>query len=460
MTLAQQQPKPIMYVKAVVIFLMSSLLLSTAYARQPNFIVVFIDDMGYGDIGPFGSKINQTPHLERMASEGIKLTSFYASPVCTPSRAALMTGCYPKRVGLGRGSWGVVLFPKDTNGLNPDEITVAEVLKDAGYATGCFGKWHLGDQPEFMPNNQGFDTYYGIPYSNDMWPHHGNSVKWKNGVCPLPIMRNGEVVEIVENMDDQADLCKKFTDEALSFIRDHKEEPFFCYIPHAFVHNPRNARAEFLEKATTKGTKKLLEAEVEELDWSMGEIFKTLKELNLDKDTIVLFTSDNGPAGGSAGPLRGHKGQTWEGGMREPTIVWWPGKIPAGTVNDEVCSTMDILPTFASLAHGKVPTDRVIDGKDITSLLLNTPGATSPYQAFFYFAANRLDAVRSGKWTLNRAGELYDLDNDIGESKNVASEHAETVSKLKKYKKEMEKEMSRSIRKAGVVNNPKYIVSP
>jgi len=194
--------------------------------KQPNFVVIFIDDMGYGDIEPFGSKLNKTPHLNRMAKEGMKLTSFYvAAPVCTPSRAALMTGCYPKRVGLATGSWRGVLFPKDPHGLNPKEKTIASILKDAGYATGCFGKWHLGDQPEFLPTSHGFDTYVGIPYSNDMWPPHPPSARWKLPPCPLPILRGDKVVDIVKNMDDQANLCKLFTDEAVSFIRKNKDRP-------------------------------------------------------------------------------------------------------------------------------------------------------------------------------------------------------------------------------------------
>jgi arylsulfatase A-like enzyme len=415
----------------VVVVCMSFCMMSSAKEkRPPNFVVIFIDDMGYGDIGPFGSTINQTPVLDKMAEEGMKLTSFYvAAPVCTPSRAALMTGCYPKRVGLSRGSWGTVLFPKDTHGLNPDEKTIAEVLKDAGYATGCFGKWHLGDQTEFLPTAQGFDRYYGIPYSNDMWPPHEPSKRWKNGCCPLPVMSGTKVIDIVEDMDEQADLCRQFTEEAIKFIKDNKDKPFFCYIPHAFVHYPRKARPQFMEKATVKGAH---EAQVEELDWSMGEIFKTIRELGIEKDTVVIFTSDNGPAGGSSGPLRGHKGQTWEGGMREPTVAWWPGTIPAGSVCDEVCTAMDLLPTFAALGGGKVPDDRVIDGYDITPLLKGVKGAKTPYEKFFYMHADKLKAVRAGDWKLHSHGELFNLIKDIGESKDVAAENPEVVAKLQK----------------------------
>lgn len=308
---------------------------------KPNFVVIFIDDMGYGDIGPFGSTINRTPHLDRMAKEGMRLTSFYvAAPVCTPSRAALMTGCYPKRVGLATGSWSGVLFPKDSHGLNPQEITIAEVVGGAGYATGCFGKWHLGDQPEFLPTNQGFDTYFGIPYSNDMWPPHPPAARWKSGVCPLPVLQGEKVVDVVEDMDDQADLCKRFTDQAVAFIRRNRERPFFVYLPHSFIHHPRAARKEFLERAGIDSDTKLdgermireheyflrqrTRAEIEEVDWSVGQILNTLRELGLAENTLVLFTSDNGGASGCVNaPLRGGKGSTFEGGMREPTLAWW-----------------------------------------------------------------------------------------------------------------------------------------
>lgn len=432
----------------------------SVYAKQPNFVVIFIDDMGYGDIGPFGAEINQTPELDRMADEGMKLTSFYVlAPVCTPSRAGLMTGCYPKRVGLARGSWGSVLFPKDTHGLNPDEKTIAEVLKDAGYSTGCFGKWHLGDQPEFLPTQHGFDTYYGIPYSNDMWPRHEPSKRWKNGVCPLPIMRGTNVVEIVADMDDQAELCRKFTEEAVSFIRENRDKPFFCYIPHAFVHYPRMARPEFMAKATAEGNKKTHEAQVEELDWSTGEILKTLRELGIADNTLVLFTSDNGSAGGSAGPLRGHKGQTWEGGMREPTIAWWPGTVPAGSVCDEIGSVMDFLPTFAALAGAKIPSDRVIDGKDITPLLLGVPGAKTPHEAFFYHQGDRLDAVRSGPWKLFVNGKLYNLETDIGEQADVASQHPNVVARLKRLMENFEAELTANSRPVGVAEQTTFLVS-
>lgn len=447
-------------------------------ARKPNFVVVFIDDMGYGDIGPFGSEINKTPHLDRMAAEGVKLTSFYvAAPVCTPSRAALITGCYPKRVGLATGSWAGVLFPKDPHGLNPNEITIAEVLKGAGYATGCFGKWHLGDQPEFLPNNHGFDRYFGLPYSNDMWPPHPPAKRWKNGVCPLPILSDGKVVDIVKDMDDQGRLCSRFTDEAVTFIRANKDQPFFVYLPHAFIHHPRSARDKFLKQAGIETPDELDEqklaaspqyhlrertrAQIEEVDRSVGRILETLRELKIEKNTLVLFTSDNGGSRGTSNkPLRGGKGGTTEGGMREPTLAWWPGTIPAGGTCDEVACTMDLLPTFAALGGGGVPHDRVIDGKNISSLLREPAKAKSPHKAFFYHRGARLMAVRSGPWKLHTGGQLYNLDHDIGERKDVAAQHPEVVKRLKHYMEEFEADLKQNSRPVGKCTHPHYLVPP
>ena len=402
--------------------------IAKAAARAPNLVVIFIDDMGYGDIGPFGSKLNHTPNLDRMADEGMKLTSFYvASAVCTPSRAALMTGCYPLRVGLPRGSGHAVLFPGDHWGLHPQEITVAEVLKQAGYATGCFGKWHLGDQPGLQPLDQGFDEYYGIPYSNDMWP---GLKRWD--FPKLPLMRGREVVDDVEDMDEQAELCRLFTEEAVSFICKHQKKPFFVYLPHAFVHHPRQASARFMER--TKNPDKVTGGQIEEVDWSVGEVLNTLRELGIEKQTLVLFTSDNGGARGCVNkPLRGGKGSQFEGGMREPTLAWWPETIPAGTTCDEVATAMDVLPTFAELASAAAPRDRIIDGKSIVSLLRAEPNVKSPHEAFFYYGGANLKAVRSGPWKLFANGTLYNLDDDISETKNVAGQHAEVVARLKGF---------------------------
>ena len=449
-------------------------------SEKPNFVIIFIDDLGYGDIGPFGSTINDTPHLDRLAAEGVKLTSFYVpAPVCTPSRAGLMTGCYPKRVGLAYGTWKGVLCPKDPKGLNPKEITLAEMLKEAGYITGCFGKWHLGDQPEFLPNNQGFDYYFGIPYSHDMWPQNPKAQKYKNGVCPLPVLRNNEVVDIVESMKDQGQLCKRFTDEAVHFIEANKDKPFFVYLPHAFVHHPRSASEEFLIQAGIKDPAKLDEkqltikwnyymrerakAQIEEVDGSVGQIIDTLRRLKLEKNTCVIFTSDNGGTGGCVNdPLRGKKGTTWEGGMREPTIAWWPGTIPAGSTCDEIATSMDLLPTFAKIAGGKTPSDRKIDGNDISSLLRDPKNAKTPYEAFFYYKENTLQAVRSGAWKLHTNGQLYNLETDIGEIIDVAARHPEVVSKLERYLEQCRADLDNpnNCRPAGICENAKLLVSP
>ncbi len=435
---------------AALLLLPSAMSAATPTKPPPNFVVIFIDDMGYGDIGPFGSKINATPHLDRMAEEGMKLTSFYvAAPVCTPSRAALMTGCYPRRVGLARGSGHAVLFPGDKHGLHPDEITIAEVLKDAGYATGCFGKWHLGDQPQFLPTAQGFDEYFGIPYSNDMWP---GLKRWP--FPRLPVMRNEKVVDVVEDMAGQATLCRRFTEAAIGFIKKHKEKPFFVYVPHAFVHHPRAASPEFMARA-----RDATEAQIEEVDWSAGQILQALRDEGLADRTLVLFTSDNGGSRGCVNkPLRGGKGSAWEGGMREPTLAWWPTTIPAGSVCDEVATAMDLLPTFAKLAGARTPADRVIDGKDIMPLLSGTPGAKSPHDRFFYHQAGNLRAVRSGPWKLFRDGKLYNLDKDVGESRNVAAKHPDVVKRLRGYMDAFEKEIGENSRPVGVAKNPRTLV--
>ena len=423
---------------------------TSLWAAPPNFVVIFIDDMGYGDIEPFGSKLNKTPHLNQMAAEGRRLTSFYvASPVCTPSRAALMTGCYPQRVGLQRRSGNIVLFPGDLHGLRPSEVTIAETLKAAGYATGCFGKWHLGDQPQFLPTSQGFDTYYGIPYSNDMWPP---LTRFK---CPdLPVLRDTKVVELIKDMDGQATLCKKFTRAATDFIRQNKKKPFFVYLPHAFVHGPRKASPEFMAKAKT-----VEEAQVEEVDWSVGQILQTLREEGLAENTLVLFTSDNGPARGlSAGPLRGRKGSAYDGGHREPTIAWWPGTIPAGTSSAELTTAMDLHPTFARMVGQSMPTDRVIDGKDIEPILLGKPGAKTPHDRFFYQQGGRLAAVRAGNWKLMVNGELYNLKSDLAEKKNVARANPAVVKKLQGLLSEFRQDLKKNSRPVGLAKNPRTLV--
>lgn len=470
----------------------------------PNFVVVFVDDLGYGDIGPFGSRINSTPHLDRMAAEGMKLTSFYsASPVCTPSRAALMTGSYPKRVGLATGPEMGVLFTGEPWGLNPDEVTIAEILREQGYATGCFGKWHLGDQPAFLPTEHGFDEYFGIPYSNDMWPlHPGFTNEGPFHFPPLPLMRGTDVVGEVRDMRDQAELCRKFTEETVSFIRRNRDRPFFAFLPHAFVHHPRAASEPFMESAgepassvdwtaITRGSlpwhcgpdgecgpgtmdkeawdllvRRRTQAQIEEVDWSVGEILDVLRELGLAEDTLVIFTSDNGGATGCVNaPLRAGKGTTWEGGMREPTLAWWPGSVPAGSESDEVATMMDLLPTFTNLSGGNLPSDRILDGRDISPLLFSKDGAKSPHQAFYYYRRHDLEAVRAGQWKLFReSGELYNLQQDIGETQDVSQSNPEVVERLSGYFDEAARDLGDSAescprcRAVGKVEDPRPLL--
>jgi len=407
-------------------------------ANKPNFIIIFCDDLGYGDLGCFGSNKHRTPNIDRMAAEGMRFTSFYVtSGVCTPSRSSLMTGCYPRRVNMhesGRNEW--VLFPVAKKGLNPNEITIAEVLKAQGYATACVGKWHLGDQPEFLPTRQGFDYYYGIPYSNDM------GARQRKQNPPLPLLRNEKVIEAPA---DQNTLTKRYTQEVLKFITANKDKPFFVYLPHTMVHNPVHSSENFRGKSANGGYGDA----TEEIDWSTGQILETLKKLSIDDRTLVVFTSDNGAAkrwGGSNLPLSGFKGSTMEGGMREPAVCRWPGKIPAGKTCDELASTLDLMPTLARLAGTKAPTDRIIDGKNIWSLMTGKRGAKSPHEAFYYYFRDQLQAVRSGKWKLqlpykitkrkqekaasNAPLKLYDLEADIGETTNVAADHPDVVKRL------------------------------
>jgi len=392
---------------------------------KPNFVVIFVDDLGYGDIGPFGSKKNATPELDRMAAEGRTFTSFYAAaPVCTPSRAALMTGCYPKRVGLETGSRFCVLLPADPHGLSPDEITLPEQLKTAGYATACIGKWHLGDQPEFLPTRHGFDEFYGLPYSNDMWPPRTQPLPGKPEYPPLPLMRGEEVVGRIADMQAQAKITGNLTRAAVAFLARNRDRPFFLYLPQVMVHWPHAATEPFMAQSKNG----VYGAAVAEVDWSVGEILDALRRLDLGEKTLVIFTSDNGGTrAGSNAPLRGGKGSLWEGGMREPTVVWWPGHVPAGSSCGEMATVMDFLPTFATLAGVPLPTDRVLDGHDMTPLLLGEPEARSAYSAFYY----RRGAVRSGPWKYFANGQLYNLDEDIGETRDVAVQFPDVASRMK-----------------------------
>ena len=439
----------------------------SALARQPNVVVIFIDDMGYGDIGPYGATKQRTPHLDRMAKEGMKLTSFYAAPVCSVSRAQMMTGCYGARVSVPG-----VYFPGQSVGLNPSEVTVAERLKEKGYATQMVGKWHLGDQPDFLPTRQGFDHYLGIPYSNDMLK---KSADTKLPVVPL--LRDEKIVELMDG-DAQTRLVEIYTKEAVDFIGRNKDKPFYLYFAHNAVHTPIHPGAAFAGKSQNGRFGDW----VEEVDWSVGQVLEALRSQGLDRDTLVVFTSDNGPwlikgtDGGSAGPLRGGKGSTWEGGMREPTIAWWPGHVPAGSVNDAVAGTIDLLPTFVSLAGGAVPASPVIDGRDITPILLGQ-SKESAREAHYYFSGYDLQAVRQGRWKLALAPQpdgmgkqaakvpaglrLYDLDGEIGEQTDVAAQHPEIVAKLKALADKMAAEIGgkepTSRRPAGEVKGAKTL---
>jgi arylsulfatase A-like enzyme len=417
-----------------------------ANAVPPNFIVILADDLGYQDLGCFGAPHIDTPHLDRMATEGMRFTSFYVpQAVCSASRAALMTGCYPNRIGI-LGALG----PRSKTGLNPAEITVAEQLKSRGYATAIYGKWHLGDAPPFLPPRHGFDDYFGLPYSNDMWPRHPTGGK---SYPPLPLIRGERVMEF---MPDQTQLTKQYTAHAVRFIEQNAKRPFFLYLAHSMPHVPLHASARFQGKS-----KQGLYADVIlELDWSVGQILQAVRRNRLDGRTLVVFTSDNGPwlpygnHAGSAPPLREGKGTVFEGGVRVPCIMRWPGKIPAGTLCRELASTLDLFPTFSRLAGASIAADRVIDGKDIGPLMVQQPGARSPHEVFYYYWGQHLQAVRSGKWKLHfphayprpdppgsngKPGPtktesigkaLYDLEVDVGETRNLVDEHPEVVAQL------------------------------
>jgi len=424
---------------------------SAPAADKPNVVIIFIDDMGYGDIGPFGSS-RKTPHLDRMAKEGMQLTNFYvSSSACTPSRAALMTGCYADRIGMGTS----VVFPADKRGLNPGEITIAEVVKEGGYATGCFGKWHLGDQPEFLPTRQGFDEYEGIPYSNDMWVK-GNP---KRNYPPLPWMKQDKPVAHIPDEASQAVITDAITEAAVDFIKPHKDEPFFVYVPHSAVHYPFMVTSERLAAAADD----VMTALVSEVDHSTGRILQTLRDEGISESTFVLFTNDNGGGGKtSPGPLRRAKfGPKYEGHMRVATLAWWPGKIPAGSVSSEIMTTTDMLPTIASMTGQTVPTDRIIDGKDVSDILLGKPDAKSPHETLYY----ENDGIRQGKWKLvhyrikaDWFTELYDLEADLGETKNIADQYPHRVQAMKAALDEHRTKLKQEIRPAAFVENPKPLL--
>ncbi|MCR4414265.1 MAG: sulfatase [Thermoguttaceae bacterium] len=417
--------------------------------RRPNIVIIFADDLGYGDLGCYGHPTIRTPHLDRMAAEGQRWTDFYsAAPVCTPSRAALLTGRLPIRNGMCHDTRRV-LFPDSAGGLPADEITLAELLRECGYATACVGKWHLGHLPPYLPTRQGFDSYFGIPYSNDMdrTPDspRGREAFWHPKIeyfrCPL--LRDEREIE---RPADQTTITRRYTDEAIRIIRQHKDRPFFLYLAHNLPHVPLFVSSEFAGRSA----RGLYGDVVEEIDAGVGRILGTLRELNLDSRTLVVFTSDNGPwltfdqHGGSAGLLREGKGSTWEGGMREPGLFWWPGRIKPGVVQD-LGSTLDLLPTCVALAGGKLPADRTLDGFDLSPVLFGR--GPSPRKTMFFYRDTRLYAVRHGPYKahfLTRSAYgpdaeqrhdpplLYHLGHDPGEKFDIAKEHPEVVAQIRK----------------------------
>jgi arylsulfatase A len=428
--------------------------------RTPNIVIIYIDDMGYADIGPFGAKGYTTPHLDRMAAEGMKFTSFYsAQAVCSASRAAMMTGCYSNRVGIP-GALG----PHSRIGISDKEMTIAQLCKQKNYATAIFGKWHLGDSPQFLPTRHGFDEYFGLPYSNDMWPRHPTAK-----FPPLPLIEQERVIN--PDVDDAAQnqLTTQYTERAVSFIERHKDRPFFLYVPHTMVHVPLHVSDKFRGK-TQRG---LFGDAVEEIDWSVGRILDAINRCGLDDDTLVMFCSDNGPwlsygdHAGSAYPLREGKGTSWDGGVREPTLMRWPGHVPAGKVCDAPLMTIDMFPTIAQLIGGRLP-DHKIDGLDISEVISGKT-AESPHEVLlFYYKVNDLEALRSGKWKLElprhyaslngrpgghggmpakydtlavRGPELYDLDVDPGQKNNVAAKHPDVVRRLLNYAEKAREEL-------------------
>jgi arylsulfatase len=433
--------------------------------EKPNILIILADDLGSADLSTYGAPRIKTPELDRLASQGMKFTQFYAENFCSPSRAALLTGSYAHRVGITKVFW-----PDSNDGLNPDEITIAELLKGQGYTTATIGKWHLGHLKPFLPTTQGFASYFGLPFSNDMGP---DARPAKGPYGPLPIMRNEEVIE---EGPDLALLTKRYTEETIRFIKENRDKPFFVYLAHTMPHVPIQASEEFLGKSDFG----LYGDVVEEIDWSTGRILETLDELGLAEKTLFVFLSDNGPwlqkgaHGGLATPLREGKGTTWEGGHRVPAIMRWPGKIPADVTNEAMTTIMDLYPTIAELVGADLPGDRVIDGKDIWPLL---SGQTrkSPHEAYYYYRLRRFEAVRVGDWKLQLEGKrtdynnvrfdytdafvslqdekLYNLAEDIGEQRNLVLNHPEIVQRLKNAATEHKRDIEENSRPLGVVDN-------
>lgn len=463
---------------------------ATPSTKTPNVVVIFMDDMAYADIGPFGAAKYgiETPNLDRMAREGVKLTRFYvAQPVCSASRAALMTGCYPNRIGI-HGALG----PRSKHGINASEMTMAELFKQKGYATGMAGKWHLGDAPQFLPVRHGFDEYFGLPYSNDMWPQHPSMrnlapdvKKRRQGYPDLPLIEGDKVVKTPVLAADQEQLTTQYTERAVRFIEKNKDRPFFLYVAHSMTHVPLYVS----DKFKGKSKRGLFGDVVMEVDWSVGQILGALKKAGVDEKTLVLFTSDNGPwlsygdHAGSALPLREGKGTCWDGGVRVPFLARWPGVLKAGVVSDEPAMTIDLLPTFAKLIGAKLPEHR-IDGLDVWPVLSCQPGAKNPHEAyFFYYEQNQLQSVMSGKWKLQlphgyrsmegqapgkdgmpgqykqvkiEKSQLFDVVADVSETRDLAAQHPDIVARLEALAEKARADLGDSLtqRKGAGVREP------
>ncbi|MDP4623543.1 MAG: sulfatase [Akkermansiaceae bacterium] len=442
--------------KSLLIYLFALSSALPALAAQPNFIIILTDDQGYNDLGCFGSENIATPNIDRMAAEGRKFTNFLSpSPLCSPSRAGLLTGCYPKRIGMEKG----VLFPFSTHGLNPAEYTIADHFKTLDYSTACIGKWHLGHQPEVLPRSQGFDSYFGIPYSNDM-NHPDNKGKVKPSVDEswlnqdewvkkwnTPLIENEEIIELPVN---QRTITRRYTDKAIEFVTENKETPFFLYLAHSMPHIPLFVP----EDAYDPDPKNAYKCVIEHIDAEVGRLVKCIEDLGLAENTYIIFTSDNGPwtkfknHAGSAKPLRGAKMQTFEGGQRVPCVMWAPGHIPAGTSSDAVFSSIDLLPSFAALADSELPAETKIDGIDLSATITGDP--TKGREEFLYYASKgALEGIRKGDWKLliqKNNTMLFDLSKDISESKNLAQQHPERVAQLTARMKKIDDEITANAR--------------
>lgn len=439
--------------------------------RGPNFVIIFADDQGYGDLGCFGSTKINTPNIDRLASEGRRFTNFMvASPVCTPSRAALLTGCYPKRVGLHQH----VLFPQSTKGLNPSEHTIADHLKNQGYATACFGKWHLGHHPETLPRQNGFDAYLGIPYSNDM-NHPDNKGKpripsddlWQDQSTATthwntPLIENEEIVELPV---DQRLVTRRYTDRAIDFVESNKDKPFFLYLPHSMPHIPLYVPEDVYDPDPMNA----YTCVIEHIDAEVGRLMDTIRNLGLSENTYVIYTSDNGPwlqfknHGGSAGPLRDGKGTTFEGGQRVPCVMWGPGRIPAGTECDSLMGTIDVLPTIAALTQSKLPDDKRIDGMNMSGLLDGSLEVSPRDEYLYYTSRGQIEGIRQGRWKLlvkvprqrgkNKPANppkttvlLFDLLSDVEEQNNLADDQPERVVEMRQRMMELDSEITENAR--------------